>query len=170
MNARKKQLREHLQNIAVSGGEASWKNRKAQTTKADRLLIALRATMGKLGDGFVTAWFVRCSYRGNIDYVVMGCALDPEQQFRAARKKFPPSASIHGIGTARIKASSYVRIVESMRAAAKLMAEWPVRGSIQVGRMEGDWTPGVKVKPLPAEVAQQWLAAKRPGRPRKDEQ
>lgn len=161
-----KKLRAHLKSIAAKGGAKGGKARMEALSAIERRQLAIRATMGKLGDQAVTLWLARCTYRGNADYVVMGCAEDPEQQFRRSRKKFPSGVQVTELRAARIKAPQYIKLVEELRQEAQAIASWPVRALVQVARVSR-WMPAV-AKPLSAEVAAAWLKPKKQGRPRKD--
>lgn len=158
-----KKLVAHLRRISVKGGSLGGSTRMARLSPAERQLVAIHATMGKLGDR-ATLWIAQCRYRGAEDYVVMGCAIDAERQFRQARKMFPSGVVVYALRVGEIRPSTYVDMVRTMRELTR-PASWRTRALVQVGC--GDWRVPQLTKKLPVSTMRAWLEPKKPGRPRK---
>lgn len=164
MSANQK-LTKHLRSIAAKGGEKGGKARMEAMTPAERRLLAIKATMAKLKGHNVSLWVAGCTYRGNSTYTVMGCAAEPERQFRQARKAFPNGTKVNWIRTGTIPAEQYIELVKDIRDCSESMASWTVRALIQVGK--GHWKGYVSLTTvLGAAETTAWLTPKRPGRPR----
>lgn len=170
MTTKKKALRKHLQAIASKGGSVGGRARWQNMPSTDRQLFALESTMKKLAGEPTQLWLASVLYRGHM-YAVLGCAVDPEKQFRQARKAFPAGASINWVKAGRMAATRYIKVVKALRENAQ-MAHWKCRPLIQVAQglwreQEFEKLTSCKLPRLKGGLMDAWTTPKKPGRPRK---
>lgn len=162
---------QHLKSIAASGGRRGGLARMAMLkTPAERTVFAVRNTMLKLAGQSVTRWISTVSHGGRLTHV-MGCAVDPEKQFRAAVKCFPKGAKPLTLYVRKVRAEKYIDYVVRFRDGHEMRREnWGCRALIQVGAVDdtqyNQLDVSLSAKPQP-KMLKQWTTPLKPGRPRK---
>jgi hypothetical protein len=167
-----KKLHRHLKNIAASGGAKGGKARMEKIVGVEKRLFAIENAMKKYAGQPFKLWLARCSYRRH-PYTVMGCALNPERQFREARKNFPAGAEVELVlvSAKALDPCRYIGYVRTLRKSLNITkTNWGCRALIQVAHGWPLVTSSAReMTQLSRAELDAWMAVRKPGRPPKQQ-